>query len=69
MPVTGHTVSFTDNWKGIQASQPVLDIIQGYRILLMEEASFHPSTKANSVEERDLILEEIIGLLAKDAIE
>ena len=37
----------------------------------MEEPSqrFHPSTKVNSAEERDLILEEIISLLAKDAIE
>ena len=37
----------------------------------MEEPSqcFHPSTKANCVEERDLILEEINSLLAKDAIE
>ena len=37
----------------------------------MEEPSqsFHPSTKANSAEERDLILEEINSLLAKDAIE
>ena len=37
----------------------------------MEEPSqrFHPSTKANSAQERDLILEEINSLLAKDAIE
>ena len=37
----------------------------------MEEPSqhFHPSTKANSAEERDLILEEINSLLAKDATE
>ena len=71
MPVTGRTVFFTDNWKRIQASQQVLDIIQGYKIQFVEESSqrFHPSTKANSAEERDLILEEINILLAKDAIE
>lgn len=71
MPLTGRTVFFIDNWKGIQASQQVLNIIQGYRIPLMEEPSqcFHPSTKANSAEERDLILEEINSLLSKDAIE
>ena len=57
MPVTGRTVFFTDNWKGIHASQQVLDIIQGYKIPFVEEPSqhFHPSTKANSAEERDLI--------------
>ena len=71
MPVTGHTVFFTDNWKGIQASQQVLDIIQVYRIPFVDEPSecFHPSTKANSAEERDLILEEINSFSAKDAIE
>ena len=48
MPVTGRTVFFTDNWKGIQASQQVLDIIHGYKIPFVEEPSqhFHPSTKA-----------------------
>ena len=37
----------------------------------MEDPSqrFHPSTKANSAEERELILEEINSLLAKEAIE
>ena len=71
MPVTGCTVFFTDNWKGIQAGQQILDIIQGYKIPLVEEPSqrFHPSTKANSAQERDLILEEINSLLAKDEIE
>ena len=71
MPVTGRTVFFTDNWKGIQASQQVLDIIQGYKILFVEQPSqrFHPFTKANSAEEIDLILEEINSLLAKDAKE
>ena len=71
MPITGRTVFFTDNWKGIQASQQVLDIIQGYKIPFVEEPSqcFHLSTIANSAEERDLILEEINSLLAKDAIE
>ena len=71
MPVTGRPVFFTDNWKGIQAGQQVLDIIQGNKIPFVEEPSqrFHPSTKANSAEERDLILEEINSLLAKDAIE
>ena len=61
-PVTGHTVFFTDNWKGIQAI---------HQIPFVEEPSqhFHPSTKANSAEERDLILEEISSLLAKDTIE
>ena len=67
MPGTGHTVFFTHNWKGIQ----ILDIIQGYKILFMEESSqhFHSSTKAKSAEERDLIIEEINSLLAKDTIE
>ena len=53
----------------VQASQQVLDIIQGYKIPFVEEPSqrFHPFTKANSAEERDLILEEINSLLAKDA--
>ena len=70
MSVIGHTVFFTDNWKGIQASQQVFNIIQGYRIPFMEEASqcFHPSTKAKSVQERELIFEEINSLLVKDAI-
>ena len=70
-PVTGRTVFFTDNWKGIQASQQVLDIIQGYKIPFVEEPSqyFNPSTKANSAEERELILEEINSLLAKDTTE
>ena len=71
MPVIGRTVFFTDNWKGIQASQQVLDIIQGYKIPYVEEPSqcFHPSSKADSAEERDHILEEINSLLAKYAIE
>ena len=71
MPVTGGTVYFTDNWKGIQAGQQVSDIIQRYKIPFVEEPSqhFHPSTKANSAKERDLILEEINSLLAKDATE
>ena len=71
MPVTGRTVFFTGNWKGTQASQQVLDIIQGYKIPFVEDPSqrFHPSNKANFAEERDLILEEINSLLAKDAIE
>ena len=71
MPITGRTVFFTDNWKWIQASQQVLDIIQGYKIPFVEEPSqcFHLSTIANSAEERDLILEEINSLLAKDAME
>ena len=58
-------------FKGIHASQRVLDIIQGYKIPFVEEHSqrFHPSTKANSVEERAFILEEINSLLAKDVIE
>ena len=30
---------------------------------------FYPSTKANAAEERDLILEEINSLLAKDAMQ
>ena len=56
MPVTGRNVFFTDNWKGIQASQQVLDIIQGYMIPFVEEPSqsFHPSAKANSSEEETL---------------
>ena len=64
MSVTGRTFFFTDNWKRIQASQQVLIIIQGYKIPFVEEPSqrFHPSTKANSAEERDLILEEINSL-------
>ena len=71
MPVTGRTVFFTNNWKGIQASQQVLGAIQGYKIPFVEEPSqrFHSSTKANSAEERDLILEEINSLLDKDVIE
>ena len=71
MPVTGRTVFFTENWKEIQASQQMLDIIQGYKIPFVEDPSqrFHPSTKANSAEERELILEEINSLLAKEAIE
>ena len=61
MLVTGYTVFFTDDWKGIQASQQLLDIIQEYKIPFVEEPSqrFHPFSKANSAEERDLILEEI----------
>ena len=64
LSVTGHT-----GWKGIQASQQVLDAIQGYRIVEEPSQCFHPSTKANSAEERDLIFEEINSLLAKDATE
>ena len=71
MPVTDRPVFFTDNWKGIQATQQVSDIIQGYKIPFAEEPSqrFHPFTKVNSEEERGLILQEINSLSAKYAIE
>ena len=59
IPDTGHTVFFTGNWKGIQAtSQQVLDIIHGYRISLRQRGimiggHFHANMKVQTAMCKD----------------
>ena len=65
IPLTGRTSYFYDNWKSINASSQVLNIISGYEIPFVKKLYqyHHPMTQANSDEERILIEEEINNLL------
>ena len=68
--VTGRLALFLDNWQKVTHDRWVLEIVQGYRLELLQEPvqSVCPRMLQTSPHEQSLLQEEILSMLQKGAI-